>query len=93
LMKCISCGWKVATLCPPTGSRSATMTLHPSAAKRLEIASPKPLPPPVTMATLPARRVPRTLGSGSIVVAVVSTSRSVGGVFKGRTSGDSFLGN
>jgi hypothetical protein len=47
----------------------------------------------VTMATLPARRVPRTLGSGSIVVAVVSTSRSVGGVFKGRTSGDSFLGN
>lgn len=41
------------------GSRSATRTLQPSSEKRLEIASPKPEPPPVTMATLPWRRVLR----------------------------------
>ena len=45
---------------------SATMTLAPSSAKRLEIPSPKPLPPPVTMQTLPARRLPRTFNSVSV---------------------------
>jgi hypothetical protein len=36
-----------------TYSISAMMTLHPSSAKRFDIASPNPLPPPVTIATLP----------------------------------------
>ena len=49
-----------------THSISATMTLAPSSANRLQIASPKPEPPPVTIATLPSSRVPRTLGSLAI---------------------------
>jgi hypothetical protein len=47
-------------------SISATMTLHPSSANRLHIASPNPDPPPVTMATLPARRAPSIFGSSAI---------------------------
>jgi hypothetical protein len=54
-----------------TYSISATITLHPSSAKRLQIASPKPEPPPVTMATLPWRRLPRTLGSVAISLVLL----------------------
>lgn len=46
---------------------SATMTLQPSSANLLEIASPNPEPPPVTIATLPLRRLPRTLGSADMM--------------------------
>lgn len=50
-----------------TYSISATMTLHPSSAKRLHIASPKPEPPPVTIATFPSRRLPSTFCPSAIL--------------------------
>src|SRR6266849_5191477 len=43
-----------ATRRPPPSSMSLTTTRAPSSAKRLAMPSPKPEPPPVTIATLPA---------------------------------------
>ena len=46
-----------AVVTAPGSSMSTTATAAPSAANRPQMALPMPLAPPVTMATLPSRRV------------------------------------
>src|SRR5712664_1925914 len=63
------CALATATVSAPLASlRSATTTFAPSARKRITVARPMPLAPPVTIATLPASRVMSISPSDAMVL-------------------------